>query len=401
MMNDTNHGTQQHKSRGNLSHLLLSESVILLEEWCNPAHNPVQSHTAMNKLIHSLSLLQNLITGVCLCVCELRRENECVQCSQSQCNCRSCVSRKSEPIPSGSRGPMGLGMVKSSHSMLSMPVSCRLKEEEEDNGTGGSLKLNSDVSMGEWGCSSSWLCSSSRSPRVLCSGSASPPSVPSSSTSSWLSEARDARLGRGPTSSAGGGAICTWAGGRDKAVLTGKVVMLAVTGISLGTEGSCWLKGVISAGVNSIQQKAQGWKSKKTWTLNNWINSFATMKQSIDITSRFRPNMLFNLISISMHICDNHRWGLTDTVSSIQWYLELVSQVLTSEGFYHFLATSPLLHVRVYWVKLRLVHNHPTFSSLFWVLKLIKWCFCNKMRRPKKVSIVYKISWPCYGYSFL
>lgn len=46
----------------------------------------------------------------------------------------------------------------------------------------------------------------------------------------------------------GGGATWICGGGLERAVLTGRVVMFAVTGRVLvrDTEGSCWMNGVIS-----------------------------------------------------------------------------------------------------------------------------------------------------------
>lgn len=78
-------------------------------------------------------------------------------------------------------------------------------------------------------------------------------SVPSRKASSWLSVAREERLGRlGSTTglSVGGGAIWICGGFLERAVLTGRVVILAVTGRALGRDigGSCWMNGVISGG---------------------------------------------------------------------------------------------------------------------------------------------------------
>lgn len=69
--------------------------------------------------------------------------------------------------------------------------------------------------------------------------------VPSKKASSWFSRLAD-RLRMG--SKELGGAICTWGGGRDTTVLTGIVVMLAVTGLILEIgEGSSVIVRQISA----------------------------------------------------------------------------------------------------------------------------------------------------------
>lgn len=143
------------------------------------------------------------------------------------------------------------GMVRSSHSMLSRPVSDRAMLSEE--GGEESQKDSSDVSMGEYGCCSiSWACSSSIRPRVRGSDSTGvPASVPSRKASSWLSVASEARLGRlWPVRGLrmAGGATWICGGGLDRTVLTGSVVILAVTGrvLLIGSEGSCWINGVIS-----------------------------------------------------------------------------------------------------------------------------------------------------------
>lgn len=172
---------------------------------------------------------------------------------QSQCNCSSEESRKSTGMLRGVSGPAEPGgMVRSSHSMLSRPVSGRPMLSEE--GGDESQKLSSDVSMGEHGCccSISWACSSSIRPRVRGSGSGDVlASVPSRKASSWLSGASEERLGR-LWSVRGfrvaGGATWICGGGLDRTVLTGRVVILAVTGRVLlrDREGSCWTKGVIS-----------------------------------------------------------------------------------------------------------------------------------------------------------
>ena len=108
-----------------------------------------------------------------------------------------------------------------------------------------SWKPSSLVSIGDCGLLSSWLCSSSINLRVR--GSAPPASVQSKKASSWLSVARATRLGGGERVGPGGRATWIWGGGRDSAVLMGRVVTLAVTGSSLSWKGwSCLLKGDIS-----------------------------------------------------------------------------------------------------------------------------------------------------------
>ena len=78
-------------------------------------------------------------------------------------------------------------------------------------------------------------------------GSMSVTSVPSKRVSSWLSEVRAAKLVAGLSVAAGSWATCTKGGGRDKAVLMGRVVTLAVTGRGLSRlGGSCLMKGEIS-----------------------------------------------------------------------------------------------------------------------------------------------------------
>ncbi len=173
---------------------------------------------------------------------------------QSQCSCRSCESRKSVGIPSGVRAPAEPGgMVRSSHSILSRPGSDRPMLSEE-GGEEESQKDRSDVSMGENGCwSISCACSSSIRPCVRGSDADGvPASVTSRKASSWLSAASGERLGRlwlMAGLKVGGGATWICGGGLEKAVLTGRVVMFAVTGRVLvrDTEGSCWINGVISA----------------------------------------------------------------------------------------------------------------------------------------------------------
>lgn len=102
------------------------------------------------------------------------------------------------------------------------------------------MKVRSEVSIGEWGRSSSWFLSSSISLRVV-RGSAS-----SSRASNWLSEARATILGGVAWVWLGVRATCICGGGRDSTVLMGRVVMFAVTGRSLSREGSCLDKGDIS-----------------------------------------------------------------------------------------------------------------------------------------------------------
>ncbi len=189
-------------------------------------------------------------------LCEWKYNRVWSESCQSQCSCRSWASRNSEVMPNGLSPLMGPGIVMSSHSMLSRPVSWRLKDRDEEEVAGRLVKPSSEVSIGKFGCSSIWFWNSCSRPNDLCSGSVSPTSVPSSRASNWLSESREARLGMGSTMSAGGSAICTWAGGRDRTVLIGRAVMLAITGIILGTDGSCWLKGVISA------EYKRGWHKK-------------------------------------------------------------------------------------------------------------------------------------------
>lgn len=69
--------------------------------------------------------------------------------------------------------------------------------------------------------------------------------VPSRKASSWFSKLADKLL---MGSKDMGGAICTCGGGRDTTVLTGIVVMLAVTGLILEIgEGSSFMGREISA----------------------------------------------------------------------------------------------------------------------------------------------------------
>lgn len=142
-------------------------------------------------------------------------------------------------------------MVMSNHSMLSKVESERSRDRQ---GVPAANWL-SEVSMGEceWSRTLGWLSRSvgrpsirekgSRSSPLLCSGAMSlgEGKVPSRKASSWFS-----KLFRG--SRATGGAIWTWGGGRDTAVLTGMVVMLAVTGLILEIgEGSSLIGREISA----------------------------------------------------------------------------------------------------------------------------------------------------------
>lgn len=180
---------------------------------------------------------------------------------QSQCSCRSEESRKSAGMLRGVSAPAEPGgMVRSSHSMLSRPVSDRPMLSEE--GGEESQKDSSDVSMGEYGCCSiSWACSSSIRPRVRGSDSGGVlASVPSRKASSWLSVASEDRLGRlwsvrGFKLARGATWIC--GGGLDRTVLTGRVVIFAVTGRVLlrDSEGSCWINGVISVNEGYLEKR--------------------------------------------------------------------------------------------------------------------------------------------------
>lgn len=151
----------------------------------------------------------------------------------SQSHCKSWESRKSEEkMAAGAEIPADPGTASSNHSMLSRLVSCRCRDGGCEVENPSSL-----VSMGEWGGSNNWLCSSSMRQRAR--GSVLGGSVPSNRASSWWSEASATRLGMWAT--------WTWGGGRDSAVLMGRVVTLAVTGRSLSTErGSCRSRGEIS-----------------------------------------------------------------------------------------------------------------------------------------------------------
>lgn len=146
------------------------------------------------------------------------------------------------------------GMVMSNHSMLSKFESERSRDRQ------GVLAANwaSAVSMGECEGSSTpeWLSRSfwrssirekgSLSSLPLCRGviSLAEGRVPSRKASSWFSKLAD-RLLIGSKDM--GGAIWTWGGGRDTTVLTGIVVMLAVTGLILEIgEGSSFIGREIS-----------------------------------------------------------------------------------------------------------------------------------------------------------
>lgn len=127
----------------------------------------------------------------------------------------------------------GTDRVRQSQSMLSMLVLCRFKAE----GCVFSLKSTSMVTKGE--------CSSSISFSVCVSVPA--PSVLSRSVSSWVSGVKAAKLLEGSSGAAGSWATWTRGGGRDKTVLMGRVVTLAVTGRGLSGLGwSCLMKGEIS-----------------------------------------------------------------------------------------------------------------------------------------------------------
>lgn len=72
--------------------------------------------------------------------------------------------------------------------------------------------------------------------------------VPSKNASSWFSKLADKLL---MGSKEMGGAIWTWGGGRDTTVLTGMVVMLAVTGLILEMgDGSSFIGREISVQSN-------------------------------------------------------------------------------------------------------------------------------------------------------
>lgn len=124
----------------------------------------------------------------------------------------------------------GTDRVRSSQSMLSMLVLCKFKAD------GGVFSLKS-TSMGE--------CSSSISLSVC--GSVWEPSAPSRRVFNSVLEVRAAKLVEGLSGAGGNWATWTTGGGRDKAVLMGRVVTLAVTGRGLSwLRGSCLMKGEIS-----------------------------------------------------------------------------------------------------------------------------------------------------------
>lgn len=160
--------------------------------------------------------------------------------SQSQFKCSSCESRKSEEkTPTGadmSKGltpSVGTDRVRSSQSILSMLLLCKFKAE----GDVPSLKSTSMETTGE--------CSASISFRVCVSVWAQ--SVLSRRVSSWVSEVSAAKLAEGFSCAEGSWATWTTGGGRDKTVLMGRVVTLAVTGRGLSRlGGSCLMKGEIS-----------------------------------------------------------------------------------------------------------------------------------------------------------
>lgn len=127
----------------------------------------------------------------------------------------------------------GADRVRSSQSILSMLVLFRVKA----GGGVFSLKSSSMLTKGE--------CNSSISFSDWASVSAS--SVPPRSVLSCVSEVRAAKLVEGLKGAAGSWATCTTGGGRDKTVLIGRVVTLAVTGRGLSRlDGSCLRKGKIS-----------------------------------------------------------------------------------------------------------------------------------------------------------
>lgn len=157
-----------------------------------------------------------------------------------------------------------LGMVMSNHSMLSR------FESERSSDRQGVLVANwaSAVSMGEcegssmleWLSRSFWRSSirekGSRSSLLLGSGviSLAEGKVPSKKASSWFSKLAD-KLLRGSKDM--GGAIWTWGGGRDTTVLTGIVVMLAVTGLILEIgEGSSFIGREISPLLMRISKRS-------------------------------------------------------------------------------------------------------------------------------------------------
>lgn len=143
-----------------------------------------------------------------------------LECTQSQFSCSSWESRRSWKTPTGaamSKGPTpSADRFRSSQSMLSIPAPCRFNEE----GSELSLKPIS----------------------IATSGEPERASVPPSRD--W--EDRSAKPGPAPSDAAGSRATWTRGGGRDRAVLMGRVVTLAVTGRGLSWHVASCLKGEIS-----------------------------------------------------------------------------------------------------------------------------------------------------------
>lgn len=127
-----------------------------------------------------------------------------LECTQSQFNCSSWESRKSEKTPTGADMSKELtpsaDRLRSNQSMFSILALCRFNEE----GSGLSLKSISMVTTGE------------------CEWASVPPSR------DW--EDGSAKPGLAPSDGAGSWATWTRGGGRDRTVLMGRVVTLAVTG---------------------------------------------------------------------------------------------------------------------------------------------------------------------------
>lgn len=127
--------------------------------------------------------------------------------TQSQVNCSSWGSRKSEKTPTGAAMSKELtpsaDRLRSNQSMLSTPVLCRFNEGD----SGLSLKTISMVTTGE----------------------SEQASVPPSRDC----EDRSAKPGPAPSGATGSWATWTRGGGRDRTVLMGRVVTLAVTGRGL------------------------------------------------------------------------------------------------------------------------------------------------------------------------
>lgn len=125
----------------------------------------------------------------------------------------------------------------SSHSMLSRFGSNMARFREDGEGE-ESWNDRSDVSIGMKSCwSARWLCSSSIRPRVRGSDADGVSArVRSRKASSWLSEASGEKPGLPTEPRAAGGASWICGGERDRAVFTGRVVMLAVTGWVLFSE---------------------------------------------------------------------------------------------------------------------------------------------------------------------